>query len=268
MTSSEHQCRARAARRSWPKGPDGAGPLSATRSSMAFARSCQTARHGSAGSGPACEPANATCGGCRRDRLLPAARHGAGLDPARRADRSERGQRVAHRSWRATVDRYRAQPGAVRGIAFLWFIGVIRDRVGDREDRFFATVFLGSGVLVRRDAVRRCRGRRRAVGRSGGSGGAHPLRRAMGSGATDHVHAAQRVRDQDGRGVHPVDDRDRCPHRHHPPVARPRRVRGCRDPPLPRHDLTMDEPRDARMGVRPQRVHPREEQHERRATPG
>ncbi len=33
------------------------------------------------------------------------------------------------------------------GIAFLWFIGVIRDRVGDREDRFFATVFLGSGLL-------------------------------------------------------------------------------------------------------------------------
>ncbi len=33
------------------------------------------------------------------------------------------------------------------GIAFLWFIGVIRDRIGDREDRFFATVFLGSGLL-------------------------------------------------------------------------------------------------------------------------
>ncbi|HSJ71045.1 MAG TPA: hypothetical protein VLA29_05280 [Acidimicrobiia bacterium] len=33
------------------------------------------------------------------------------------------------------------------GIAFLWFIGVIRDRVGDAEDRFFATVFLGSGLL-------------------------------------------------------------------------------------------------------------------------
>ena len=33
------------------------------------------------------------------------------------------------------------------GIAFLWFIGVIRDRVGHREDRFFATVFLGSGLL-------------------------------------------------------------------------------------------------------------------------
>lgn len=33
------------------------------------------------------------------------------------------------------------------GIAFLWFIGVIRDRLGDAEDRFFATVFLGSGLL-------------------------------------------------------------------------------------------------------------------------
>jgi hypothetical protein len=33
------------------------------------------------------------------------------------------------------------------GIAFLWFVGVVRDRVGQLEDRFFATVFLGSGLL-------------------------------------------------------------------------------------------------------------------------
>ena len=33
------------------------------------------------------------------------------------------------------------------GIGFLWFIGVIRDRLGQREDRFFATVFFGSGLL-------------------------------------------------------------------------------------------------------------------------
>lgn len=33
------------------------------------------------------------------------------------------------------------------GIAFLWFIGVLRDRLGAREDRFFASVFLGSGIL-------------------------------------------------------------------------------------------------------------------------
>jgi hypothetical protein len=33
------------------------------------------------------------------------------------------------------------------GIAFLWFIGVIRDRLDVLEDRLFATVFLGSGLL-------------------------------------------------------------------------------------------------------------------------
>jgi hypothetical protein len=33
------------------------------------------------------------------------------------------------------------------GIAFLWFVGVLRDRMGAQEDRFFATVFMGSGLL-------------------------------------------------------------------------------------------------------------------------
>ncbi len=33
------------------------------------------------------------------------------------------------------------------GIAFLWFIAVVRDRLGEREDRFFATAFFGSGLL-------------------------------------------------------------------------------------------------------------------------
>jgi hypothetical protein len=33
------------------------------------------------------------------------------------------------------------------GIALLWFIAVLRDRMAEFEDRFFATVFLGSGVV-------------------------------------------------------------------------------------------------------------------------
>ena len=33
------------------------------------------------------------------------------------------------------------------GIAFLWFVGVLRNRLGELEDQFFATVFLGSGLL-------------------------------------------------------------------------------------------------------------------------
>ncbi len=33
------------------------------------------------------------------------------------------------------------------GIAFLWFIGVVRDRIGHFEDRFFSSVYFGSGLL-------------------------------------------------------------------------------------------------------------------------
>ncbi|MDH6243842.1 hypothetical protein [Mycobacterium sp. OTB74] len=33
------------------------------------------------------------------------------------------------------------------GIAFLWFIGVLRDGFGALEDKFFASVFLGSGLV-------------------------------------------------------------------------------------------------------------------------
>jgi len=33
------------------------------------------------------------------------------------------------------------------GIMFIWFIAVVRDQLGEREDRFFATVFFGSGLL-------------------------------------------------------------------------------------------------------------------------
>jgi len=35
----------------------------------------------------------------------------------------------------------------ITGIAFLWFMGALRSHLGSREDRFFATVFLGSGLL-------------------------------------------------------------------------------------------------------------------------
>ena len=37
--------------------------------------------------------------------------------------------------------------GPFAGITFLWFVAVVRDQVGEREDRFFATVFLGSAIL-------------------------------------------------------------------------------------------------------------------------
>jgi hypothetical protein len=33
------------------------------------------------------------------------------------------------------------------GLAFLWFIAVVRERLGRFEDQFFSTVFIGSGLL-------------------------------------------------------------------------------------------------------------------------
>jgi hypothetical protein len=33
------------------------------------------------------------------------------------------------------------------GITFLWFMGVVRDGLGRYEDKFFSTVFIGSGLL-------------------------------------------------------------------------------------------------------------------------
>ncbi|MEV0988530.1 hypothetical protein [Streptomyces sp. NPDC049949] len=33
------------------------------------------------------------------------------------------------------------------GIAFLWFMGALREHTGEAEDRFIATVFLGSGLV-------------------------------------------------------------------------------------------------------------------------
>jgi len=55
-------------------------------------------------------------------------------------------------AWLADPSRRNAVRLAVHlapfaGIAFLWFIGVLRNRFGPREDRFFASVFLGSGLL-------------------------------------------------------------------------------------------------------------------------
>jgi hypothetical protein len=47
--------------------------------------------------------------------------------------------------WPVTIASLYVAPFA--GIAFLWFLAVVRDRIGAREDHFFSTVFLGSGLL-------------------------------------------------------------------------------------------------------------------------
>ena len=84
---------------------------------------------------------------CRRHCLLSAA-HGRSRPRAKR-DSSDP---AAAGDWLTDGGRRKAVVVALNllpfaGIAFLWFIGVVRDRIGEGEDRFFATVFLGSGLL-------------------------------------------------------------------------------------------------------------------------
>jgi hypothetical protein len=53
-------------------------------------------------------------------------------------------------SW-LTSNRDRATVGVplipLAGVCFLWFMGVLRHRFGEREDQFYSTVFIGSGLL-------------------------------------------------------------------------------------------------------------------------
>lgn len=62
------------------------------------------------------------------------------------ADPKESGAWLADLTFRSWV-RFALNLIPFTGLAFLWFMGVLRNRIGGREDRFFATVFLGSGLL-------------------------------------------------------------------------------------------------------------------------
>ncbi|MCC7421606.1 MAG: hypothetical protein IT428_15075 [Planctomycetaceae bacterium] len=62
------------------------------------------------------------------------------------ADPAEPGEWLADPALRNRV-RVALHLAPFAGIAFLWFMAVLRNRIGLLEDRFFATVFLGSGLL-------------------------------------------------------------------------------------------------------------------------
>ena len=103
------------------------------------------------------------------------------------------------------------------GIAFLWFIGVVRDRVGEAEDRFFATVFLGSGLLF----VAMLFASAAVAAAVAGVATTTPQTvrhvRRVGPRPAPGPRPAGRLRDADGRRLH-----DR--HVHHP-AAHPERAR-------------------------------------------
>ncbi len=64
-------------------------------------------------------------------------------------DDDRRRRRVRVPGWRRDADRFKFALSLLpfAGLFFLWFIAVTRERLGRFEDQFFATVFLGSGLL-------------------------------------------------------------------------------------------------------------------------
>ncbi len=116
------------------------------------------------------------------------------------------------------------------GIAFLWFIGVLRDRIGQHEDRFFATVFLGSGLLF--VATFFVAGSV-AAGLISTAADARPAER-LGSvwpfGRRDRDDAGDRLRPAHGGRVHHLGDDHRVAAAARAPLARPARLRDSREP--------------------------------------
>lgn len=99
------------------------------------------------------------------------------------------------------------------GIAFLWFMGVLRDRMGAKEDRFLATVFLGSGLLFLAITFA-------ASAVTGGLMMAYESNSRKGDGlrhlyVCPHpgVRVSQRIRAKDGGRIHDLDLHARDPHR-------------------------------------------------------
>ena len=84
-------------------------------------------------------------GGDRGDRLWGAAL--VALTMLRIALSADSLQSLRTDPQRRTLIRLSLQLVPFAGIAFLWFIGVVRDQLGGVEDRLFSTVFLGSGLL-------------------------------------------------------------------------------------------------------------------------
>ena len=113
------------------------------------------------------------------------------------------------------------------GIAFLWFIGVIRDRIGSREDRFFATVFLGSGLLfVSMLFAAAASGTAIALRMDALGSVTVPERRRPGVRACPHASVLVRVCGARRRRVRVRDIDDRLADRIHAKVGSRGRVRG------------------------------------------
>ena len=116
------------------------------------------------------------------------------------------------------------------GVAFLWFIGVLRDRLAQLEDRFFATVFFGSGLLFLAMLFRRRRGNRRdCAGRFHFHAAGADEFGYLSLRTRYFLHHRERVRDQDGCGIHDFYFDRRDPYRYCSALDCLSRILACTD---------------------------------------
>ena len=115
------------------------------------------------------------------------------------------------------------------GIAFLWFLGVIRDRLGKLEDQFFSTVFFGSGLLF---VAMMFTSSALTSSTNSTIQFIHNSTEGVAAGqvllfAAGHVPNDERLCDQDGRRLHDVAQHDLVAHRRHAASSRLRNTRSC-----------------------------------------
>ena len=110
------------------------------------------------------------------------------------------------------------------GIAFLWFIGVVRDQLGDVEDRLFSTVFLGSGLLF---LAMLFAGAAATTSVLELVGPALARRRGVGLRPGQHPDAGVGLRDADGGRVHAVGEHRRPADRRAAALGRPTSATPC-----------------------------------------
>ena len=143
------------------------------------------------------------------------------------------------------------------GIAFLWFVGVLRDRVGEAEDRFFATVFLGSALLFLGMLFVASALAAGLVASAGDGGRQPPVLRHLGGRAAHDLRARERLRDADGRRVHDRHLDDPAAHEARASMARRRRVRGRDRAPAGGRLLRLGRAGVPGVGAGAERVRPR-----------
>ena len=91
------------------------------------------------------------------------------------------------------------------GIAFLWFIGVIRDRLGEYEDKLFSTVFLGSGLLFLAMLFASAASAGGVITAFQTHAPASHRCESLWVRPRDHLRADEHLRDQNGRGLHALE---------------------------------------------------------------